>query len=171
MTIQPTPNAVVDEPTLRVFSRTQIKRSADPAAIGELAITQTSVRWVPDSESNQPWAVPFLDISLHAISTEETPKCIYAQVGDECTEVRFIPEEEGMLQEIYAAFCAGAERNSDEEENDMGSMAGMGEGDADGSLSRRADAFDQMLDTSLLRYSNAEEEEGNDHNEASGNGD
>ena len=119
-----------DEEEMKKFSSIQMDLEGTRSEQqGNLIISTKRLLWTPSNNNNevQPiWNEEFRNISMHAISTDaanEFPPCIYAQVGDDCQEVRFIPVEgsESILQEIYDAMCSAAELNASDDE-------GAGEG-------------------------------------------
>ena len=143
-----------EEVPLHTFPHTMFQRAEQPPIPGSLHVTEKTVRWTPASEAHQPWIMPFVDINLHATAMEETPKCIYAQVGDEGLEVRFIPEREETLHQIFEVFNHGAERNIDAQQQESGPLLPFGNFasevlPAECDESRMQD-YDAVLDTSAL---------------------
>lgn len=107
------------EHSVKVFEAVRLVLQDSDLPSGTLKITQTELTWTPSTEAQQAWGTKFVDISLHAISTDESsgyPPCIYAQFGDDCDEFRLIPDDESRLRELYDALCEGAEKNVDEEQ-------------------------------------------------------
>ncbi|CAN8072424.1 unnamed protein product [Agarophyton chilense] len=105
-----------------------ITEAEEQSAPGSLHVMQESLRWECTSDSPTHsaafWTVDFVDINLHAISTDGSngyPPSIYAQTGDDYKEVRMIPEE-SRLQELYDALCEGVVRNEDSASEDMGGL-------------------------------------------------
>lgn len=92
--------------------------------------------WLSES-TDIGYSISFPVISMHAVSTDPesfTSPCLYVQTDpDECDNVlggdedeefvappefRFIPDNSGDLDEIFRAFCEGAERNPGSEIDD-----------------------------------------------------
>lgn len=113
-----------------------------PDSPGTLYITSKKVVWLSDVDRTKGYAVDFLSLSLHAVSTdpEAYPSpCIYTQIetGDdedesedsepECNEVldlskiremRLVPSGAGQLETLFDVFCECAELNPDAIEED-----------------------------------------------------
>jgi len=88
---------------------------------GKLVLTIGVVSWQGES-TQQFWSYP--EIVMHAIapSSSKFPACIYCHLdGEDVTELRFCPPDEGYLDEMFFAFNQGAELNpdaNDSEDND-----------------------------------------------------
>ncbi|WVZ04093.1 hypothetical protein V8G54_024899 [Vigna mungo] len=114
---------------------------------GTLYITTKQVIWVNDVDKTKGYAVDFLSISLHAVSTDPEAyplPCLYTQIDTEeadhdhsdsesnhieqdlsnVTEMRLIPTDPTQLDALFAIFCQCAELNPEpnddegEEEHD-----------------------------------------------------
>lgn len=114
---------------------------------GTLYITTKQVIWVNDVDKTKGYAVDFLSISLHAVSTDPEAyplPCLYTQIDTEeadhehsdsepnhieqdlsnVTEMRLIPTDPTQLDTLFAIFCQCAELNPEpnddegEEEHD-----------------------------------------------------
>lgn len=74
--------------------------------------------------SDGPKSWGYRDILMHAISKEGDSPALYAQVQGadeyELFELRFVPEEASILDNLYAAFSRGACLNPDEVVEDDG---------------------------------------------------
>ncbi|XP_042011921.1 chloride conductance regulatory protein ICln-like isoform X3 [Salvia splendens] len=108
-----------------------------PESPGTLYITTRQVVWLSDSVMAKGYAVDFLSVSLHAVSTdpEAYPSpCIYAQIENgteddesedsdsesddtlnlsKITEMRLVPSDPKQLDTLFAMFCECAELNPD----------------------------------------------------------
>lgn len=107
-----------------------------PESPGTLYISSKQVVWLSDVDRTKGYAVDFLSVSLHAISTdpEAYPSpCIYAQIdtededGDQSegsdtedngplvlskvTEMRLVPSDSNQLDTLFEIFCHCAELN------------------------------------------------------------
>eukprot|EP01105_Mastigella_eilhardi_P006113 TRINITY_DN17725_c0_g1_i1.p1 TRINITY_DN17725_c0_g1~~TRINITY_DN17725_c0_g1_i1.p1 ORF type:complete len:168 (+),score=49.95 TRINITY_DN17725_c0_g1_i1:16-519(+) len=99
---------------------------------GLLTVTNKEVVWTKGEERS---ALDFHHISLHAISRDPAtgfPPCIYCQVdqGGESKEVRFAPNDPGMLDDLFNHFSQGAEMNPDpisEDEDESDAYFNMAE--------------------------------------------
>jgi nucleotide-sensitive chloride channel 1A len=105
---------------------------------GTLYITTKQVIWVNDVDKSKGYAVDFLSISLHAVSTDPeaySAPCLYTQIeteGDEelnsdnsdsesnhvqdlstIREMRLIPTDPTQLDTLFQVFCECAELNPD----------------------------------------------------------
>ncbi|KAK7341059.1 hypothetical protein VNO80_23983 [Phaseolus coccineus] len=101
---------------------------------GTLYITTKQVIWVSDVDKTKGYAVDFLSISLHAVSTDPEAyplPCLYTQIDTEeadddhsdsesnhiqqdlsnVTEMRLIPSDPTQLDTLFAIFCQCAELN------------------------------------------------------------
>lgn len=113
--------------------------------VGALNITEDSLKWtatVSDGQEQISWSKAFKEINLHAMATDEGsgyPPCIYVQMGEDCTEVRLVPQSTVDLKDIYDALCAGVARNSDDEDVDEGGLGAM--------LGLLANTFDDTHET------------------------
>ncbi|QCD89024.1 chloride conductance regulatory protein ICln [Vigna unguiculata] len=112
---------------------------------GTLYITTKQVIWVSDVDKTKGYAVDFLSISLHAVSTDPEAyplPCLYTQIDTEeadddlsdsesnpieqdlsnVKEMRLIPSDPTQLDTLFAIFCQCAELNpepnDDEEEEE-----------------------------------------------------
>ncbi|XP_059449477.1 chloride conductance regulatory protein ICln [Corylus avellana] len=117
-----------------------------PDSPGTLYISTKQVIWLSDVDRAKGYAVDFLSLSLHAISTdpEAYPSpCIYAQIETEAdedesegsdsessdaldlskiTEMRLVPSNPSQLDTLFDIFCQCAELNPepiDEEEEEQ----------------------------------------------------
>ncbi|KAG6402293.1 hypothetical protein SASPL_139171 [Salvia splendens] len=89
-----------------------------PESPGTLYITTRQVVWLSDSDMAKGYALDFLSVSLHAVSTdpEAYPSpCIYAQI----TEMRLVPSDPKQLDTLFAMFCECAELNPDPTEGEL----------------------------------------------------
>ncbi|OMO98046.1 Nucleotide-sensitive chloride conductance regulator [Corchorus olitorius] len=106
-----------------------------PESPGTLYITTKQVVWLSEVDRAKGYAVDFLSLSLHAVSTdpESYPSpCIYTQIetGDDednsedsdsdcnevldlakVTEMRLIPSDASQLDTLFQIFCECAELN------------------------------------------------------------
>lgn len=174
-----------DEEEMKKFSSIQMDLEGTRSEQqGDLIISTKRLLWAPsndNSEAQPIWNEEFKNISMHAISTDaanDFPPCIYAQVGEDCQEVRFIPVEgaESVLQEIYDAMCSAAELNASDDEgageglissfmnpNFVGEM--IPEGNA-AATARRLDSLLQVPeDLEQSPEQNGSENENNEHDE------
>jgi len=123
-----------NERTLKTFSSIALdcpnKPSSEP---GHFTVTDRRLIWrqTPEIAEEEAWRTSFIDVSLHALSTDPDsgyPPCVYAQIGDDCVEVRFIPipEDSETLREMYDVMCEGAALcvDSEGEDEDAGGMFG-----------------------------------------------
>ncbi|KAI4332005.1 hypothetical protein L6164_016948 [Bauhinia variegata] len=109
---------------------------------GTLYISTKQVIWLSNVDKAKGYAVDFLSLSLHAVSTDPEAypvPCIYMQIeaeGDEdesndsdseCNnnvdlskirEMRLIPSDPGQLDTLFAIFCECAELNPEPHEDD-----------------------------------------------------
>ncbi|DAZ98451.1 TPA: hypothetical protein N0F65_001152 [Lagenidium giganteum] len=104
---------------------------------GTLYVTSKRVVWVGDVHAARVgygWDMRI--ITLHAISRDVSAfpePCLYCQLDSEDTsEVRFVPSDANLLQEVYTAFSKAAELNPDDDEDDDAGMFGDEMGDEDG---------------------------------------
>ncbi|CAL0311243.1 unnamed protein product [Lupinus luteus] len=116
-----------------------------PFSNGTLYISTKQVIWLSDEDKSKGYAVDFLSISLHAVSTDPEAyplPCIYTQIDNdadeddsddsdsECNvihdlskirEMRLIPSDPTQLDTLFEVFCECAELNpepNDEEEEE-----------------------------------------------------
>ncbi|XP_047328012.1 chloride conductance regulatory protein ICln [Impatiens glandulifera] len=107
-----------------------------PESPGTLYITSRKVIWLSDLDREKGYAVDFLSVSLHAVSTDPeafTSPCIYTQIdtGDigesdsegsdlelegtldlsNITEMRLVPSDPTQLDSLFEIFCKCAELN------------------------------------------------------------
>ncbi|KAL1542475.1 chloride conductance regulatory protein ICln-like isoform X1 [Salvia divinorum] len=118
--------------------------SRPPESPGTLYITTRQVVWLSDSDMAKGYAVAFLSVSLHAVSTDPDAypsPCIYAQIENgaeedesedsdsesddtmnlsKITEMRLVPSDPKQLDTIFAMFCECAELNPDPTEEEDG---------------------------------------------------
>ncbi|KAH7664687.1 ICln protein [Dioscorea alata] len=112
--------------------------SHPPESPGNLYITSRRVVWLSDAEKDKGYAVDFLSVSLHAVSTDPEAyplPCIYAQIETGCdedeesggsdseqqedfnlskiTEMRLVPSDPSQLDALFEIFCRCAELNPD----------------------------------------------------------
>ncbi|KAI9911999.1 hypothetical protein PsorP6_008861 [Peronosclerospora sorghi] len=121
---------------------------------GTLFVTTSRVIWLGASvEQYVGYAWEMSAVTLHAISRdpEAFPSpCLYCQISDheDISEVRFVPEDEKKLQEMFDAFSKSAEMNPDENDDDDGWICDEEE-IADGVRAAQLAAhFDSMLQVS-----------------------
>lgn len=90
-----------------------------------LVLLASNVSWTPGNGQSEYWS--YQEIVMHAVSPASTvlemtecsnpktaPPCIYCHLdGDDVTEVRFCPPDEGHLDEMFYSFNKGAELNPD----------------------------------------------------------
>ncbi|KAJ0406105.1 hypothetical protein P43SY_008356 [Pythium insidiosum] len=95
------------------------------AATGALFVTTKRILWVGDRAAlrvGYGWEMSH--VTLHAISRDPAAfakPCLYCQIGDDdMTEVRFVPSDEKLLSELFAAFSKSAEMNPDDEDDEEG---------------------------------------------------
>ncbi|XP_019440526.1 PREDICTED: chloride conductance regulatory protein ICln-like [Lupinus angustifolius] len=116
-----------------------------PFSNGTLYISTKQVIWLSDLDKSKGYAVDFLSISLHAVSTDPeaySVPCIYTQIDTEADEddsddsdsecnvihdlskireMRLIPSDPTQLDTLFEVFCECAELNpepNDEEEEE-----------------------------------------------------
>ncbi|KAE9598108.1 hypothetical protein Lal_00004103 [Lupinus albus] len=114
-----------------------------PYSNGTLYISTKQVIWVSDVDKSKGYAVDFVSISLHAVSTDPEAyplPCIYTQIDSEMDEddsddsecnvihdlskireMRLIPSDPTQLDTLFEVFCECAELNpepNDEEEEE-----------------------------------------------------
>ncbi|CAA0836718.1 Chloride conductance regulatory protein ICln [Striga hermonthica] len=113
-----------------------------PESPGTLYITTKQVVWLSDTDRAKGYAVDFISVSLHAVSSdpEAYPSpCIYTQIdtgaeedemedsGSESddavdiskiTEMRLVPSDPNQLDVLFAIFCECAELNPDPTEEE-----------------------------------------------------
>jgi len=138
---------------------TQCYIDADNLGSGTLVIGKDAVRWIDESKSeNNGFLLHYPQISLHAISRDSTNfphACLYMMVqrteyGDEemeegdsdderesnLKEVRFVPGDEQLLENMYKAMCQCQLLHPDPEDSlsdgDLEYTGEEGGGDADG---------------------------------------
>ncbi|KAF2074724.1 hypothetical protein CYY_003956 [Polysphondylium violaceum] len=117
---------------------------------GDLFISNKNVHWIEkDTNKHYSFNFYQIGLNAIFNRNEEYPMCVYIQVdGDvsvpdssngnsmdqdsdndddnnnnndeQYTEVRFIPQQEEQVKDLYDAFCKGALLNPDEEEEDEG---------------------------------------------------
>ncbi|KAL6530219.1 hypothetical protein OROHE_014572 [Orobanche hederae] len=116
-----------------------------PESPGTLYITTKQVVWLSDTDRAKGYAVDFMSVSLHAVSTdpEAYPSpCIYTQIEtgaeedemedsnseaddtldlSKITEMRLVPSDPNQLDALFKFFCDCAELNPDptEEEEEV----------------------------------------------------
>lgn len=84
---------------------------------GTLYVTTRNVIWISQPETSFMVDVP--SIMVHAISRDRQAfamSCLYCQLDvpdDDLSEIRFVPEDETLLEEIYHAFSSSAALNPD----------------------------------------------------------
>lgn len=144
---------------LHSFSNITLQSPERTPTVGTLCIYDAHLDWRRDDTRAAEWSTPFTALNLHALSTEAEngPPCVYAQVSDECEEVRFLGELE-VLKEIYKSLCDGVERNGEVDEEEAGvTLGGDGAGGAgDEEMMTRLDG---MLTVDEGVVANGEEEE------------
>ncbi|GER48019.1 nucleotide-sensitive chloride conductance regulator family protein [Striga asiatica] len=108
-----------------------------PESPGTLYITTKQVVWLSDTDRAKGYAVDFISVSLHAVSSDPEvypSPCIYTQIetgaeedemedsGSEnddavdiskITEIRLVPSDPNQLDVLFAIFCECAELNPD----------------------------------------------------------
>lgn len=79
-----------------------------------------SVTWTGSSDEKS-WG--YRDILMHAISKEGDTPALYTQIKGEdefeLLEIRFVPEDASILDDLYSAFSRGACMNPDEPEDEQ----------------------------------------------------
>lgn len=102
--------------------------------------------------SDAPKSWGYRDILMHAISKEGDSPALYAQVKGadefELLELRFVPEESTILDDLYAAFSRGACLNPDE----------VIEDDGEGEFYFNAEEVESGLNGDMDGYDDAEED-------------
>lgn len=151
----------IHPPPLHTFPNITLQSTGHTLVAGTLCIHDGHLDWRRGNSSVAEWSTPFRALNLHALSTEaeDGPPCVYAQVGEEFEEVRFLGEL-GVLREIYKSLCDAAERNGDEDEDGSGFMFGgaggeMGIGEDDGMVAR----LDGLITIEEGAMQDAEEDE------------
>ncbi|ESW03320.1 hypothetical protein PHAVU_011G004300 [Phaseolus vulgaris] len=109
---------------------------------GTLYITTKQVIWVSDVDKTKGYAVDFLSISLHAVSTDPEAyplPCLYTQIDIEeadddhsdsesnhiqqdlsnVTEMRLIPSDPTQLDTLFSIFCQCAELNPEPNDEEV----------------------------------------------------
>lgn len=115
---------------LHTFSNIILQSPECMSTAGTLCIHDAHLDWRRDGSQVAEWSIPFTALNLHALSTETEngPPCVYAQVSDECEEVRFLGGLE-VLREIYKSLCEGVERNGELDDEEAGTVLGEGGGE------------------------------------------
>eukprot|EP00887_Chlorella_sp_A99_P000624 scaffold5.g624.t1 len=188
------------ESILSVFQRLQlVVGAAADKGEGTLFITQGRVIWVSSAApmSSAAYAIEFPAISMHAVATDAESSgrlCLYLQLdsGDEIEgpggeseegegeeeeegppELRLVPADPSTLDALFQAFCEGAERNPDAEEE-----GGQGEFffDEDEVLAGAAEValgvdVEELVGGDPGRFDDAEEDDLEEGGEEGGDGD
>lgn len=95
---------------------------------GELRVTPTHLEWTAAGAAAAALALPFQDITLHAVQRAAPPPCIYCQVCGGGDELRLVPAGraggappgDDALDALFAAMCASAALCVDEDEGEGG---------------------------------------------------
>ncbi|CEG50184.1 chloride conductance regulatory protein icln-like [Plasmopara halstedii] len=128
---------------------------APSGLVGTLFVTTSRVIWLGDAmKTHVGYAWEMNTITLHAISRDPLafPKpCLYCQISieDVLSEVRFVPTDDNILQELFKAFSKSAEMNPDDDEDDDDGWICNEDEVVDGARAAQLAAnFDSMLQVS-----------------------
>ncbi|PRW59239.1 chloride conductance regulatory ICln-like isoform X1 [Chlorella sorokiniana] len=142
-----------EESVLATFERVQLLAAAQDLGEGTLFITQWRVFWLAAAAG---YSVDFAAIVMHAVASDDESfgkPCLYCQLDSEeegegglggsgsgseeeegeggqadvLPEMRLIPADAAQLDDLFQAFCEGAERNPDwsEDEEEEGEGGGV----------------------------------------------
>ncbi|KYQ89941.1 hypothetical protein DLAC_08512 [Tieghemostelium lacteum] len=157
---------------------------ANEAGKGYLYIGSRNVYWINENNSEHRYIFSFYTIGLNAVfnKNEDFDSCVYCQIDglyqipnlnngshnnngndeddddeedeEEYTEVRFIPNEESKIKEIYESFCRGALLNPDPEEEDEGNF-----------YFNESDMMNMVVDNNMQYEDDEEEEDEEDYDQ------